>query len=85
MHEIAFSRVYGFIREFPAVAGLAFGSRAVHTLLAVIARAIAECEWREMGARTEAEARGVIMSQLRRQLSLAAHAGHMRVLHARCA
>ena len=31
------------------------------------------------------EARGIIMAQLRRQLSLAAHAGHIRVLHARCA
>ena len=51
----------------------------------MLARAIAEREWREMGARTEAEARGIIMSQLRRQLSLAAHAGHMRVLHARIA
>ena len=57
----------------------------MHTLLAVLARAIAAREWREMGARTESEARGIVMSQLRRQLSLAAHAGHMRVLHARCA
>ena len=78
------------LREFPTVVGLAFGSyaeasRGVHTLLTVLARAIAEREWREMGARTEAEARGIIMSQLRRQLSLAAHAGHMRVLHARIA
>ena len=70
--------------------GLVFGSygeasRPVHTLLAVLARAIAEREWRETGARTEAEARGVVMAQLRRRLSLATHAGHMRVLHARCA
>ena len=42
-------------------------------------------EWREMGARTESEARGIVMTQLRRQLSLAVHAGHMRVIHARCA
>ena len=78
------------LREFPAVTGLAFGSyaeasRGVHTLLAVLPPAIAAREWREMGARTESEARGIVMSQLRRQLSLAAHAGHMRVLHARCA
>ena len=78
------------LREFPPVMGLVFGSygeasQAVRTLLAVFARAIAAREWREMGARTEAEARGVIMTQLRRQLSLAVHAGHMRVLHARCA
>ena len=78
------------LREFPAVTGLAFGSfaeasRGVHQLLAVLARAVAAREWREMGARTEAEARGIVMSQLRRQLSLAAHAGHMRVLQARSA
>jgi hypothetical protein len=65
------------MREVPAVTGLGFGSygeasRGVHTLLTVFARAIAEREWREMGARTEAEARGIIMAQLRRQLSLAA-------------
>ena len=78
------------LREFPPAQGLGFGSygeasRGVHTLLAVLSRAIAERAWRETGARTEAEARGVIMAQLRRQLSLATHAGHMRVLHARCA
>ena len=38
-----------------------------------------------MGARTESEARGIVMSQMRRQLSLAGHGGHMRVLQARCA
>ena len=48
------------LREFLAVAGLVFGSygeasRPVPTLLAVLARAIAEREWREMGARTEAD------------------------------
>ena len=78
------------LREFPPVTGLAFGSYGeaspgVHTLLAVLARAVAEREWREMGARTESEARGIVMAQMRRQLSLAAHAGHMRVLQARCA
>ena len=57
----------------------------MHTLLAVLARAVAEREWREMGARTESEARGIVMSQMRRQLSLAGHGGHMRVLQARCA
>ena len=78
------------LREFPPVTGLVFGSYGeaspgVHTLLAVLARAVAEREWREMGARTESEARGIVMAQMRRQLSLAAHAGHMRVLQARCA
>ena len=38
-----------------------------------------------MGARTESEARGIVMSQMLRQLSLAGHGGHMRVLQARCA
>ena len=78
------------LREFPRVEGLAFGSYgeaspAVHTLLMVLATAVAEREWREMGARTESEARGIVMSQMRRQLSLAVHGGHMRVLQARCA
>ena len=51
----------------------------------VLAAAVAEREWREIGARTESEARGIVMSQMRRQLSLAVHGGHMRVLQARCA
>ena len=33
-----------------------------------------------MGARTEAEARGIVVSQLRRELSIASHAGHARML-----
>ena len=45
---------------------------------------VAAREWREMGARSEAEARGIVTSQLYRQLSLAVHGGHMRVIHARC-
>ena len=35
-------------------------------------------------ARSEAEARGIVTSQMYRQLSLAVHGGHMRVIHARC-
>ena len=42
-----------------------------------------EREWREMGARTAAEAGGIITARLQRQLSVAIHAGHMRVLYAR--
>ena len=77
------------LREFPTVEGLAFGSYgaqaspAVYTLLGVLARAIAEREWRDMGARTESEARGIISTQLYRQLCVATVGGHMRVIHGR--
>ena len=60
------------------------GSPSVHTLLRTLAVEVAAREWREMGARSEAEARGIVTSQLYRQLSLAVHGGHMRVIHARC-
>ena len=40
----------------------------------------AEEAWRRMGSRTEAEARGIVASQLRRELSIASHAGHARML-----
>ena len=36
-----------------------------------------------MGARTESEARGLITTQLRRELSVATHAGHARMLLSR--
>ena len=43
-----------------------------------------EREWREMGARSAAEAGGILQQgQMLRQLSVASHAGHMRVLHQR--
>ena len=76
------------LREYPTVEGLVFGSYgeaspAVYTLLGVLARAIAEREWREMGARTESEARGIITTQLYRQLCVATVGGHMRVIHGR--
>ena len=77
------------LREFPPAVGLGFGSYgeaspSVHTLVRTLAVEVAAREWREMGARSEAEARGIVTSQLYRQLSLAVHGGHMRVIHARC-
>ena len=36
-----------------------------------------------MGARTAAEAGGILQGQMLRQLSVASHAGHMRVLYQR--
>ena len=76
------------LREYPPCEGLAFGSYgeaspAVYTFLGVVARAIAEREWREMGSRSESEARGIISTQLYRQLCVATVGGHMRVIHAR--
>lgn len=55
----------------------------MYTFLGVVARAIAEREWREMGSRCESEARGIISTQLYRQLCVATVGGHMRVIHAR--
>ena len=70
---------------FPPTRGLILGSYgeaspAVTALQDALAAAIAAREWREMGARTEAEARGIVASQLRRELSIASHAGHARML-----
>ena len=59
-------------------------SPSVHTLVRTLAVEVAAREWREMGARSESEARGIVTSQMYRQLSLAVHGGHMRVIHARC-
>ena len=76
------------LREYPLPEGLAFGSYGeasptVHALLEVFAGAIAVREWRGMGARSESHARGIILTQLRRQLCVATVGGHMRVIHAR--
>ena len=76
------------LRTFPACMGLVFGSygevsEAVHALESAFAVAIAMREWRSMGARTESEARGLIATQLRRELSVATHAGHARMLLSR--
>ena len=58
-------------------------SEEVHALESAFAVAIATREWRSMGARTESEARGLITTQLRRELSVATHAGHARMLLSR--
>ena len=76
------------LRTFPPCMGLVFGSygevsEEVHALESAFAVAIAAREWRSMGARTESEARGLITTQLRRELSVATHAGHARMLLSR--
>ena len=76
------------LRTFPPCMGLVFGSygevsEEVHALESAFAVAIAAREWRSMGARTESEARGLITPQLRRELSVATHAGHARMLLSR--
>lgn len=76
------------LRTFPPCEGLIFGSYGevspqVHALLEAFAIAIAAREWRDMGARSEREARGIITTQLRRELSVASHAGHARMLLSR--
>ena len=76
------------LRTFPACMGLVFGSygevsEAVHALESAFAVAIATREWRSMGARTESEARGLITTQLRRELSVATHAGGTRACSSR--
>lgn len=63
------------LRSFTDVRGLVFGaygeaSRDVHLLLGVCATEIAKKCWREMGARTQDEARGFIIGQLRRRMGL---------------
>ena len=55
--------------------GLAFGaygeaSPDVHALLTVAADGLAARQWRDMGARTQEEARSFIVSSLRRRLGL---------------
>ena len=55
--------------------GLAFGaygeaSPNVHALLTVVADGLAARQWRDMGARTQEEARSFIVSSLRRRLGL---------------
>ena len=42
-----------------------------------------EREWRGMGARSAAEASGIVVGQMLRRLSVLVHASHMHVLYAR--
>ena len=63
------------LRSFGQTRGLTFGaygeaSPAVHALLSVAADGLAARQWRDMGARTQEEARSFIVSSLRRRLGL---------------
>ena len=63
------------LRSFVQTRGLAFGaygeaSPDVHALLTVAADGLAARQWRDMGARTQEEARSFIVSSLRRRLGL---------------
>ena len=63
------------LRSFGQTRGLAFGaygeaSPDVHALLTVAADGLAARQWRDMGARTQEEARSFIVSSLRRRLGL---------------
>ena len=73
---------------FPPVWGLVAGSYgeispAMRRFVRRCGALAGEREWREMGARTAAEAGGILQGQMLRQLSVASHAGHMRVLYQR--
>ena len=73
------------LATFPDCRGLILGaygeaSPEVEALEDSFGAAIAAREWRQMGTRSEAEARGIVRSQLRRELSVATHAGHARML-----
>ena len=75
--RIAPGPVLSLLRTFPRVIGLAFGafgeaSPDVHTLLAHAATVGAARMWRTMGARSMLEARGFLVSQLRRTWGVAA-------------
>ena len=61
------------LRSFGQTRGLVFGaygeaSPDVHALLTVAADGLAARQWRDMGARTQEEARSFIVSSLRRRL-----------------
>ena len=67
------------LRSFGQTRGLVFGaygeaSPDVHALLTVAADGLAARQWRDMGARTQEEARSFIVSSLRRRLGLVASA-----------
>ena len=73
---------------FPPVRGLVAGSYgevspALRRFVRLCGMLAGEREWREMGARSAAEAGGIVTGQLLRRLSVVTHASHMRVLYAR--
>ena len=65
------------LNEFGRIQGLVVGPRGsasndLHKLINDIAEIGAECKWRVMGARSQAEARGVIKGVLRRRIGISA-------------
>ena len=80
--------VAAYLGTFPPPRGLVAGSygEASPELRRFVQRCgelAGEREWRGMGARSAAEAGGIVTGQLLRRLSVVTHASHMRVLYAR--
>ena len=76
------------LRAWPPVLGLVFGafgeaSSGVEELALEIAARRAAADWRRMGAREEAEAKGFILAQLRRRWGRCAVRERARMLLAR--
>ena len=76
------------LRQFESVRGLVFGtyaesSRDVARLMEIAAEAGASAGWREMGSRTEQEARGFLVAFLRRRWGTAAAIAQARMRLAR--
>ena len=74
------------LRAFPSVRGLVWGayseaSADVHALLSETATSISEREWGMMGSRSRSEARGMIVSILRRRwgVTAAREAARLRI------
>ena len=80
--------VFATLRQFESVRGLVFGayaesSRDVTRLMEIAAEMGAGAGWREMGSRTEQEARGFLVAYLRRRWGTAAAIAHARMRLAR--
>ena len=58
-------------------------SPALRRFVRLCGASAGEREWRQMDARSAAEAGGILQGEMLRQLSVASHAGHMRVLYQR--
>ena len=76
------------LRQFESVRGIVFGtyaesSRDVQRLMEIAAEAGASVGWREMGTRTEKEARGFLVAYLRRRWGTAAAIAQSRMRLAR--
>ena len=80
--------VLATLRQFESVRGLVFGtyaesSRDVARLMEIAAEMGAGAGWREMGSRTEQEARGFLVAYLRRRWGTAAAIAQARMRLAR--